>query len=35
MFEGGVCKEVGYRKFCLCVNGYVEDNSDFICCKGN
>lgn len=31
----GVCKELGHRKFCLCENGYMEENSDLKCRKGN
>eukprot|EP00105_Crassostrea_gigas_P017590 XP_011435424.1 PREDICTED: uncharacterized protein LOC105333907 isoform X1 [Crassostrea gigas] len=32
-YEGGVCKEMGRRKMCLCANGYEKDNSDFTCRK--
>lgn len=34
-YGGGVCKEVDHRKLCMCENGYVEDNSDFTCRKGD
>lgn len=34
-YVGGVCKEIGHRKLCLCENGYIEDKADLICRKGN
>lgn len=34
-YEGGVCKEMGRRKMCVCANGYEKDNIDFTCRKGS